>query len=100
MDKKLNILITGAKGFIGKNLVASLLQKGQHNILQFDIENNSSELEGYLKNADLIIHLAGINRPKQESEFKAGNVDFTAKLLDSLYAQKLKTPIIFASSIR
>jgi UDP-2-acetamido-2,6-beta-L-arabino-hexul-4-ose reductase len=99
-NRKLNILITGAKGFIGKNLVVSLLQMRQYNILQFDIENNSAELEGYLKNADLIIHLAGINRPKQESEFKAGNVDFTAKLLGSLYAQKLKTPIIFASSIQ
>ena len=97
---KLNILITGAKGFIGKNLVVALQQRSQHNIFQFDIENNSSELEDYLKKTDLIVHLAGINRPKQESEFQVGNVDFTAKLLDSLYAQKLKTPIIFASSIQ
>ena len=97
---KLNILITGAKGFIGKNLVVALQQRSQHNIFQFDIGSSDSELEGYLEKTDLIIHLAGINRPKQESEFQTGNVDFTAKLLDSLYAQKLKTPIIFASSIQ
>lgn len=99
-DKNLTVLITGAKGFIGKNLAIALRQRTQHNIIQFDIENNHAELEVYLRDADLIFHLAGINRPKEESEFQAGNVDFTGKLLEILYKQKQKTPIIFSSSIQ
>jgi UDP-2-acetamido-2,6-beta-L-arabino-hexul-4-ose reductase len=101
MDKKkLKILITGAKGFIGTNLVVALRNKTQHNIIQFDIENSHTELETYLKDADFIFHLAGINRPKEKSEFQIGNVDFSRKLLEILYKQKQKTPIIFSSSIQ
>jgi UDP-2-acetamido-2,6-beta-L-arabino-hexul-4-ose reductase len=96
----LKILITGAKGFIGTNLVVALRNKTQHNIIQFDIENSHTELETYLKDADFIFHLAGINRPKEKSEFQIGNVDFSRKLLEILYKQKQKTPIIFSSSIQ
>ncbi|MFH1931904.1 MAG: NAD-dependent epimerase/dehydratase family protein [Pseudomonadota bacterium] len=99
-DRKLTILITGAKGFIGKNLAAFLHQRQRYNIIQFDIENDCSELEAYLKDADLIVHLAGINRPQEESEFQVGNVDFTKKLLELLYKQKRKIPIIFSSSVQ
>jgi UDP-2-acetamido-2,6-beta-L-arabino-hexul-4-ose reductase len=99
-NKKLTILITGARGFIGKNLVAFLLQRRRYNIIQFDKENDYPELEGYLKDVDLIIHLAGINRPQEESEFQVGNVDFTEKLLELLYKQKRKTSIIFSSSVQ
>lgn len=98
--EKLAILITGARGFIGKNLVAFLLQMCRYNIIQFDIDNDFSELGGHVKVADVIIHLAGINRPQSESEFQTGNVEFTRKLLELLYEQKLKTPIIFSSSVQ
>lgn len=99
-NKKLNILITGAKGFIGKNLVAFLFQRLQYNVIQFDIENDYSELETCLKNTDIVIHLAGINRPEEEDEFQTGNVNFTRKLCELLYRNKRKIPVIFSSSIQ
>ncbi|MEW6088385.1 MAG: NAD-dependent epimerase/dehydratase family protein [bacterium] len=100
VNEKSTVLITGAKGFIGKNLVSFLLQRLQYNVIQFDIGNNYSELEACLKDADIVVHLAGINRPKEEGEFQTGNVDFTRKLCELLYKNKRKIPVIFSSSIQ
>lgn len=97
-DKKSNILITGAKGFIGKNLVYFLLHEPHYSVIQFDIENTYSELADYLKKTDVVIHLAGVNRPREESEFETCNVDFTGKLCELLYKEEKKIPVIFSSS--
>lgn len=99
-EEKLNVLVTGARGFIGKNLVTFLLQKQRCNVVQFDIENDYSELEAYLKSIDIVVHLAGVNRPKEESEFRTGNVGFTRRLCDLLHKNKREVPVIFSSSIQ
>lgn len=93
----MKVLLTGAKGFIGKNLSLHLQQKG-HEVLSFDKENSDEDLKTYLSQADFIVHLAGINRPLKEEEFFDGNVNFTAKLLDYLKASGRKIPLFFSSS--
>ena len=64
-----NILVTGANGFIGKNLIEHLKELENINIVKYDINNNEDELKEFVLNADFVFHLAGINRPKDESEF-------------------------------
>ena len=93
----MDILVTGAKGFIGKNLVLRLKELG-HNVLCFDIENTEAELVSFVKQASFIFHLAGINRPLTEEEFVNGNVNFTKKLLDIVEKENDKCPIVFTSS--
>ncbi len=93
----MKVLLTGAKGFIGKNLSLHLQQKG-HEVLSFDKENSDEDLKTYLSQADFIVHLAGINRPLKEEEFFDGNVNFTVKLLDYLKASGRKIPLLFSSS--
>ena len=63
------ILITGAEGFIGKNLRAYLTEKGEYEIFPFDLGNSTSDLDEYLLAADFIFHLAGVNLPSEEGEF-------------------------------
>ncbi|MGD9678864.1 MAG: NAD-dependent epimerase/dehydratase family protein [Vulcanibacillus sp.] len=95
-----NILITGAKGFAGKNLTALLKQDKELNLLLIDIENTEKELEDYLEKADFIIHLAGVNRPKEEKEFEDGNYLFTKRIADLLIKKGKKAPVIMSSSIQ
>ena len=78
------ILITGATGFIGKNLTATLLQKGYTNLYLFDRENTQEQLEEFCTDADFVFHLAGVNRPVDVKEFYEGNTDFSATLLKTL----------------
>ena len=100
----MKILITGANGFIGKNLCATLEPDARHELLKVDLQTTKAELEEYLEQCDFIFHLAGVNRPKDEKEFFEGNADFTAQLTQSL--QKVnrrngkKVPIVFTSSIQ
>ena len=107
----MKILITGAKGFIGKNLVAQLnnIQQGKakHNTLgsdlilfEFDKDTDPSLLDSYCKEADFVFHLAGVNRPKEQSEFMEGNFGFTSELLDTLKKHNNTCPIILSSSIQ
>lgn len=65
----MKILVTGAKGFIGKNLVSTLDREDKYEIICIDRENSKEELEKGVLNSDFIVHLAGINRPKNEEEF-------------------------------
>ncbi|WP_088052514.1 capsular polysaccharide biosynthesis protein CapF [Virgibacillus dakarensis] len=96
----MNILVTGAKGFVGKNLIAELKNKGYNNILEFSRESDPALLEEYAERCDFVFHLAGVNRPKDESEFMKGNYDFTSTLLDLLKKYKNKAPVLITSSIQ
>ncbi|WP_286230074.1 capsular polysaccharide biosynthesis protein CapF [Neobacillus mesonae] len=96
----MNILVTGAKGFVGKNLVAELKNRGYNNVSEFSRESDSSLLEKYTKECDFVFHLAGVNRPKDENEFMEGNVGLTAQLLEFLKKHGNKAPLLSTSSIQ
>ncbi len=107
----MNILVTGAKGFIGRNLCATLrnLNEGKDktftinsplNIFEFDLDTNPALLFEYCAKADFVYNLAGINRPKTEEEFMAGNYGFALTLLEILKKLGNKCPIMLASSIQ
>ncbi len=107
----MNILITGAKGFVGKNLVAALynIKDGKDRtypdvkideIFEFDVDTDESLLDGYCKNADFVFHLAGVNRPETEDEFMKGNFGFTSVLLELLKKHKNNAPVMISSSIQ
>ncbi|QNU03886.1 capsular polysaccharide biosynthesis protein CapF [Peribacillus butanolivorans] len=96
----MNILVTGAKGFVGKNLIAELKNKGFNEIFEFARESDLSLLEKYTKECDFVFHLAGVNRTKDESEFMDGNFGFTSKLLELLKKHNNKAPVLITSSIQ
>lgn len=96
----MNILVTGANGFVGKNLVATLEQNEEYNLLKVTRETTNEELNEYAKQADFVYHLAGVNRPEKDEEFKEGNVDFTQALLDKLIEVDNLIPILITSSIQ
>lgn len=92
------ILVTGSEGFIGKNLCLFLSEKKEIEILSVNRNTSQSDLEKYIVSADVIIHLAGVNRPKEESEFSAINANFTKSIIDFLIQNQKKTPIYLSSS--
>lgn len=96
----MKILVTGAKGFVGKNLVAELKNRGYNEIYECDINTTSNELVEYTRKCDFVFHLAGVNRPKDEEEFMKGNFGFTSTLLDNLKESNNKCPILITSSIQ
>lgn len=96
----MKILVTGAKGFIGKNLIVELKNQGYKDILEFDLATDPALLDKYTKEAEFIFHLAGINRPVDQAEFMKGNFGFTSTLLDSLIKNGNKCPIMLSSSIQ
>lgn len=98
--KAMNILVTGAKGFVGKNLISELKNKGFTDIFEFDIDTESTLLGDYAKRCDFVFHLAGVNRPKDEKEFMEGNFGFTSDLLAELKKHGNKAPILITSSIQ
>lgn len=95
----MDILVTGAKGFIGKNLTTELKSLG-HNVFEYDINSAEQDLKYYCSKAEFIFHLAGINRPKKESEFMEGNCDFTTALINNLKDSGNKCPVLMSSSIQ
>jgi UDP-2-acetamido-2,6-beta-L-arabino-hexul-4-ose reductase len=95
-----NILITGSSGFIGKNLIASLQQRNGIVIRTFDINDDQETLKNILATADVIYHLAGINRPVNEDEFQIGNAGLTSTIVDYLRIMKRTPTIVFSSSIQ
>lgn len=106
----MKILITGAGGFVGKNLVCQLenIRSGKEQqsplskeltIFKFDIGTSDETLEKFCRDADFVVHLAGVNRPKNEEEFMKGNADFTAKLLGLLEKYNNKATVLLSSSI-
>lgn len=94
----MNILITGANGFIGHNLSEWLASRDNCNVLTHLRMDGASKLDEKLAKADIIFHLAGVNRPQHEEEFEVGNVQLTEQICDSLTKLKRATPIIFSSS--
>ena len=94
----MKILVTGATGFIGKNLVSELRNRKYSEIMEFDKETNPELLEEYCKKADFVFHLAGVNRPKEESEFMEGNFGLTSTLLNNLKKYKNNCPVMISSS--
>ena len=107
----MKILITGAGGFVGKNLVAALENvrdgkdrtrglKQDITILSCTRQTSEETLEDYCRAADFVFHLAGVNRPKEESEFLTGNLGLTEKLLDTLRRVGNRCPVMLSSSIQ
>ena len=107
----MNILVTGAKGFVGKNLVANLknIQENKNRtrpnlaideIYEYDIDTEPKLLDEFCAKADFVFNLAGVNRPKEASEFMEGNFGFASILLDTLKKYNNKCPIMLSSSIQ
>ena len=112
----MNILITGAKGFVGRNLTASLesIRDGKDRvhriegledpseltIYTYDIDSTPEELDTYCKEADFVFNLAGVNRPKNQEDFMKGNFGFASTLLDTLKKHGNKAPVMLSSSIQ
>lgn len=106
----MKILVTGAKGFVGKNLVANLynIKNGKdrtrdikiEEIFEFDIDTDNTLLDKYCAEADFVFNLAGVNRPKEQSEFMEGNFGFASTLLETLKKYRNSCPVMLASSIQ
>ena len=107
----MNILVTGAKGMVGTALVNNLknIRDGKNRtrpellieeIYEYDIDSTMEQLDEYCGKADFVFHLAGVNRPKQQSEFMEGNFGFSSTLLDTLKKCENKAPIMLSSSIQ
>lgn len=94
------ILVTGAKGFIGKNLIANLRKNDNLYIIEYDINNTLKELENMLTEADFIFHLAAVMRPKDENDLIKVNVGLTKYITEFLRDSKKNTPILLSSSIQ
>ena len=94
------ILITGSNGFIGKNTLAILNETKKYEILTINIESSEEELKMAVLSADFIIHLAGVNRPKEVDEFYKHNLGLTEKIVNYLKDNNKNTPILISSSIQ
>ncbi len=108
----MKVLVTGARGFMGRNLCASLEEirlghdrREDHSIpdlqvYEYDIQNTEEELDRFCTDCDFVINLAGVNRPKDPAEFMAGNFGFASTLLDTLKKHGNKCPVMLSSSIQ
>lgn len=107
----MNILVTGAKGFAGRNLIENLknFRDGKNKtrpnikideIYEYDIDSTPMQLDEYCSKADFVFNLAGVNRPTDPADFKKGNRDFAETLLDTLKKHNSKAPVMVSSSIQ
>lgn len=94
----MKILVTGANGFIAKNLIAELKNQKYTDILEYSRDTEPSLLDSYCEECDFVFHLAGVNRPKNQEEFMEGNIGFTSDLLDLLKKHNNKAPVMISSS--
>lgn len=106
----MKILVTGAKGFVGKNLCAQLnnIKEGKarnypvtiDDVFEYDIDSTEYQLDHYCKEADFVFNLAGVNRPENPDDFKRGNFGFASTLLNSLKKHDNRCPVMLSSSIQ
>ena len=107
----MKILVTGAKGFVGKNLCAALknIAEGKdrrfpelkiEQVFEYDLDSTAEELDAWCGECDFVFNLAGVNRPKDQSEFMAGNFGFASALLDTLKKHGNRCPVMLSSSIQ
>ena len=107
----MKILVTGANGFVGKNLCQSLknIKNGKDrtrpnlkidDIFEYDVQSTKDELDRYCKEADFVFNLAGVNRPKEKEEFMQGNFGFASELLNTLIKHQNKCPVMLSSSVQ
>lgn len=107
----MKILVTGARGFVGKNLCASLrnIREGKdrtrpalkiEEVFEYDVDSTAEDLDRYCKECDFVFNLAGVNRPKDQSEFMQGNFGFASLLLDTLRKHANTCPVMLSSSIQ
>lgn len=107
----MNILVTGAKGFVGRNLCENLknIRDGKNrtrpalcveNVFEYDLDTDPALLDEYCAKADFVFNLAGVNRPKEQSEFMQGNFGFASTLLDALKKHGNTCPVMLSSSIQ
>jgi len=94
------VLVTGAKGFIGKNLVVALNRRSDVEVIEYDIDSNPDVLNEGLSVADVIFHLAGVNRPERVEEFTEGNFDLTSRICAALKRGGNKPIFVLSSSIQ
>lgn len=95
----MKILVTGAKGFVGKNLCATLKQKG-YTVYEYDLDSSAEELDKYCEDCEFVFYIAGVNRPKEAKEFFEGNCFAVDNVLGVLKAKNNKSPIMLASSVQ
>ena len=93
-----SVLITGILGFIGRNLRQALSRRPDIEILGFDVQNDPADLDKHLEKADVVFHLAGVNRPEQEAEFEEGNTELTRRICDFLEKSGKNPLLVFSSS--
>ncbi len=107
----MNILVTGAKGFVGKNLCAALknVRDGKDRtrgigqditVFEYDIDTDKHLLDAYCADADFVFNLAGVNRPQNQEEFMEGNFGFASELLDALKRHNNTCPVMLSSSLQ
>jgi len=95
-----DVLITGSNGFIGKNLIEGISRLKNIEIFRFDLDSDPDLLVSYIRAADIIFHLAGVNRPERIEEYEIGNVYFTQTIVKILEKLKKNIPIVFTSSVQ
>lgn len=107
----MKILVTGAKGFVGKNLCVQLnnIREGKakcygalaiESVYEYDIDSTSADLDRYCQDCDFVFNLAGVNRPKNQEEFMQGNFGFASQLLDTLQKNHNTCPVMISSSVQ
>lgn len=98
MVENMNVLITGANGFVGKNLRATFIERKDVNVSEIGRQSTDADLQQAVAQADFIFHLAGVNRPVNPEEFVEGNADFTQKICELVKATGRQIPILYTSS--